>query len=106
MGIQVINKSSTTIGTPVPIYTPDATHPVLSGSGLQIQADPSNGGKVYIGLKGMVKGSTPATRVNVLAVLVAGDQWPQGPEMGGVNPEFIYLDVDTSGDGVNVGIAG
>jgi hypothetical protein len=106
MGIQAINISSTTPGTPVRVYQPSATKPVLGGNDLQITADPTNAGKVYIGTQGMVKGTNAANRVNVLAVLSAGQQWPQGGSFGGVDPEFLYLDVDTSGDGISVAVTG
>lgn len=103
MGIISINKFSTTPGTALKVYVPG---PVLGSNGIQIQADASNTGKLYIGTKGMVKGTTPATRVNVLAILSAGQLWPASGGFGGVDPDFLYYDVDTSGDGLSVGISG
>jgi len=106
MGILAINKTSTTPGAPVKVYQPDGTtSPVLGSSGFQIQADVNNAEKLYIGTAGMVKGTTPATRVNVLAVLTAGQQWPQAGGLH-VDPDFLYYDVDASGDGLSMGVAG
>lgn len=104
MGITAINISSTTPGTPKKVYQPGTNNPTITGH-TQIQADPSNAGKLYIGTAGLVKGATPATRFHVLAVLAAGDMWPSGSGMY-LNPEFLFFDVDTAGDGLNGAISG
>jgi hypothetical protein len=105
MGILAINVSVTAAGTPQRVYTPDLTanKPVLGSDSIQIQADPANtaGKYVYIGTKGMVASS----RTNILAVLSPGQVWPQG-NIGGVDPEFLYVDADTTGDKINVAVAG
>lgn len=105
MGIQAINQHNASTSTPIKIYTPSATLPVLSSSGICIQADPQNATNIYIGTAGMVKGTTSALRQKVLAILAPGAFWPPS-DFGGVDPDFLYLAVDTAGDGVNVSIVG
>lgn len=106
MGLIAINKTVPTPGAPVKLYQPGPNFPVCGSNGTQIQADPSNAGKLYIGTKGLTKGTTTLTRLNVIAILTAGQFWPSSGGFGGIDPEQVYLDVDTANDGALAGISG
>jgi hypothetical protein len=91
----------TTAGTPVQVITKTTNCNTVS-----FQALSTNTGKIYIGLNNIVK----ASLANVLRVLeppIASpttlDSWsPQGITIGPIDLSQIWLDSDTSGEGMLV----
>lgn len=93
----------TTAGTPVQVVSGTTNCNTVYFSALSGQA----GQQMYIGLKGLVK----ATLVGVLHILqkplatpATLDQWAPGSgvSVGPIDLSTIYVDADTSGDGILV----
>lgn len=101
MPIQALGKVVVAApGTPVQLY---AGAPAVRGKCVIVKALKGNAGVVYVGNAGMVK----ATGVKVSADLGPDSSATYPAHQGNpLNPEELFLDADSAGDGVFVTVIG
>ena len=91
-----------TAGTPVAVtdnFSSDTDVLAMPVAYLSIQALKDNAGNVYIGYSDM----NTTTMAGVLYVIGPGESWGVGhPNVSTIRPRDIYIDVETTGEGVLV----